>query len=88
MGSFILPPLADVYGRKPMFIIGLSLNLIALFGLFYSKKIEFLIFWLILGSFFETGKFYVAYVYAIDCFQIRDKKMQGLSFLVFLILLK
>jgi len=68
MGSFILPPLSDVYGRKPMFITGLSLYLIALFGLFYSKKIELLIFWLILGGFSETGKFYVAYVYAIELF--------------------
>ena len=68
VGSFILPVLSDQVGRKPMFILGLILYTITLFGVQFSKTYPFLMAWLVLGGISETGRYYVAYVYAIEIF--------------------
>jgi MFS family permease len=65
-GSFVLPRLADVVGRKPMFQLGLVLYIVTVVGMIVSTNRIVLYFLLILGGISETGRYYVAYVYAIE----------------------
>lgn len=65
-GSFILPPLADVKGRKPMFLIGLGLYIFNAFGFLFGTNLYLLYFLMFMGGFCETGRYYVAYVYVVE----------------------
>lgn len=66
IGSFILPRAADVVGRKPVFIVGLILYIGTVLGLIYSKTLSILYLLMVLGGISETGRYYVAYVYAVE----------------------
>jgi MFS family permease len=66
IGSFILPRIADIKGRKPMFLLGLILYIICVIGLLFSNNKILMYFFLIIGGISETGRYYVAYVYAIE----------------------
>jgi MFS family permease len=66
IGSFILPRIADIKGRKPMFLLGLILYITCVLGLLFSKNKILMYFFLIIGGISETGRYYVAYVYAIE----------------------
>ena len=66
VGSFILPRQADVYGRKPLFIIGLILYLIVVVATYFCRNLYGLYAILLLGGISETGRYYVAYVYIIE----------------------
>ena len=65
-GSFILPRAADIIGRKPLFCLGLILNMIALVGLYFGRSEVTLFLSLVLGGIGETGRYYVAYIYAVE----------------------
>ena len=65
-GSFILPRIADIKGRKPMFLLGLAFYIICVVGLLFSNIKPLMYFFLIIGGISETGRYYVAYVYAIE----------------------
>ena len=83
-GSFILPRMADIYGRKPLFLIGLSLYIIVVIALYFVKNLFTLYFLLFLGGISETGRYYVAYVYAIEFMPKKVQDATGLYvFLVF-----
>ena len=83
-GSFILPRAADIYGRKPLFLIGLSLYICVVIALYFVKSLYMLYFLLFLGGISETGRYYVAYVYAIEFMPQRVQDSTGLYiFLVF-----
>lgn len=75
LGSFILPRLADIVGRKPMFLLGLVLYIFTVIGLLVSSDLTILCALLVLGGISETGRVYVAYVYAIE---IMPKRLQSL----------
>jgi len=64
IGSFILPRLADIKGRKPMFMVGLVLYIITVVGLIFATNRYVMYLLLVLGGVSETGRYYVAYVYA------------------------
>lgn len=66
IGSFILPRAADIVGRKPMFMLGIVLYIITVIGLLMSTSRSLLYAFLVLGGISETGRYYVAYVYAIE----------------------
>ena len=66
VGSFVLPRLADIVGRKPMFILGLVLYIITVLGLYFGTTKPVLYSMLVLGGISETGRYYVAYIYAIE----------------------
>ena len=68
VGSFILPRAADIVGRKPMFILGLVLHIAVVIGLIYATSETALLGLLALSGIAETGRYYVAYVYAIEIF--------------------
>ena len=73
-GSFILPRIADIKGRKPMFLLGLFLYIVCVFGLLFSKNKALMYTFLVIGGISETGRYYVAYVYAIE---IMPKRLQN-----------
>jgi len=60
--------MSDQIGRKPIFILGLLLYIITLFGVQFSKSYHYLMGYLVLGGISETGRYYVAYVYATEIF--------------------
>jgi MFS family permease len=66
LGSFILPRLADVYGRKPIFMVGLIMYILTVQGLLFSTNKNVMYALLFLGGVSETGRYYVAYVYAVE----------------------
>lgn len=83
-GSFVLPRQADVVGRKPMFILGLVLYIITLVGLLVSSQQYMLYLLMVLGGVSETGRYYVAYVYAVEILPKRLQDLGGLCiFLLF-----
>lgn len=65
-GSFILPRAADIVGRKPIFLAGLSLYILVVIGLYFVKNLYTLYVLLFLGGISETGRYYVAYVYVVE----------------------
>ena len=84
VGSFILPRVADIIGRKPMYLLGIVLFIISVIGLMLSTSISLLYAFLILAGVAETGKYYVAYVYAIEIMPKRLQNYGGLAiFFVF-----
>jgi len=66
VGSFILPRMADVYGRRPLFMVGLVIYISVVFGLLLSTTKHMMYILLFFGGISETGRYYVAYVYAIE----------------------
>lgn len=83
-GSFVLPRAADVYGRKPLFLIGLSLYIVVVIALYFVRSLGWLYFLLFLGGVSETGRYYVAYVYCVEMMPERVQNATGLYiFLVF-----
>ena len=61
-----MPRLADIYGRKYLFITGLVLYIATVVGLIMATQLNILYALLVLGGISETGRYYVAYVYAVE----------------------
>jgi len=68
LGSFILPRGADIVGRKPMFILGLVIYIGVTVGLMFASTLFQLMALLLMSGVGECGRYYVAYVYAIEIF--------------------
>ena len=84
LGSFVLPRLADIVGRKPMFQLGLVFYIFTVIGLIVSTKRILLYLLMVLGGISETGRYYVAYVYAVEILPKRLQNTGGLAiFLTF-----
>mmetsp|Transcript_14781 Transcript_14781/g.25151 ORF Transcript_14781/g.25151 Transcript_14781/m.25151 type:complete len:441 (-) Transcript_14781:54-1376(-) len=82
IGSFILPRLADVFGRKPLFIVGLVLYIISVYFLLVSTNKTVMYSMLVLGGVSETGRYYVAYVYAVEIFSKQMQSNAGLTIFI------
>lgn len=72
IGSFILPRAADIYGRKPLFLIGLSIYIVDVIALYFCNSLYLLYFLLFAGGISETGRYYVAYVYVVEMMSKQD----------------
>jgi MFS family permease len=84
LGSFILPRLADVVGRRPMFLLGLILYITTVTGMIFASDVRVLYGLLVLGGISETGRYYVAYVYAVEIIPKKSQNIAGLTiFMVF-----
>ena len=79
-GSFVIPRMADIYGRRPMFILGLILFIASCVGLIVSTDIKAMYAFLFLGGVSECGRCYVGYVYAIEIIPKRLQSMGGLIY--------
>ena len=83
-GSFVLPRAADIYGRKPLFLIGLALYIGVVISLYFCSNLFLLYVLLYLGGVSETGRYYVAYVYTVEMMPARVQDKAGLYiFMVF-----
>ena len=71
IGSFILPRASDIYGRKPLFLIGLVIFFSVVTAAYFVTNLYALYFIIFMGGISETGRYYVAYVYAIEFFPER-----------------
>ena len=65
-GSFVLPRASDVYGRKPLFLIGLVIYFFVVTAGYFVTNLYMLYFIIFMGGISETGRYYVAYVYAME----------------------
>ena len=74
VGSFILPRAADIYGRKPIFLLGLVIFIGVVVASLFDKSLGLCYFLLFMGGISETGRYYVAYVYCVEFF---PKQMQA-----------
>ena len=70
-GSFILPRASDIYGRKPLFLVGLAIFFSVVTAAYFVTNLYVLYFIIFMGGISETGRYYVAYVYAIEFFPAR-----------------
>lgn len=67
-----------------MFIVGLVLYILSVVGLIMSQDLYTLYGLLILGGVSETGRYYVAYVYAVEIMSKKAQNLAGLSiFMIF-----
>ena len=66
IGSFILPRASDIYGRKPLFLIGLIIYFAVVTSAYFVTNLYVLYFIIFMGGISETGRYYVAYVYAME----------------------
>jgi len=78
-GSCFLPRLADIYGRKPIYISGLVLYLIVVFFTLILTNKYLLLVLMVLGGISESAKYYVGYVYAIEILPKRFSSFGGLT---------
>lgn len=84
IGSFFLSRLADIYGRKPIFIVGLCLQISVVIASLFCKSIYLAYLLLFLGGIGEVGRYYVAYVYNVEMMPTEKQNDTGLCiFLVF-----
>ena len=65
-GSFILPRLADLKGRKPLFMTGIGIYSFAIVCIVLTNSLDFIYFLLFLGGISEAGRYYVGYVYMVE----------------------
>ena len=66
VGSFILPRIADIKGRKPMFLLGLIIFFMVSIATLFNTNLYFAYVILFFGGISETGRYYVAYVYVVE----------------------
>lgn len=84
LGSFIFSRLADIIGRRPVFMFGLCLHMSVVLGSLVCKSINLAYFLLFLGGLGEVCRYYVAYVYNIEMMPMHLQNATGLYiFLVF-----
>jgi MFS family permease len=74
----VLPRVADIKGRKPMFLLGLVFYVATVAGMLIATNKWVLYGLVILGGISETGRYYVAYVYVVEIFPKRLQSFAGL----------
>ena len=72
IGSFVLPRASDIYGRKPLFLIGLVIFFCVVVSSFFVTNLYMLYLIIFLGGISETGRYYVAYVYAVEFMPMKN----------------
>lgn len=77
-GSFILPRLADIVGRRTIYIVGLLLFISVVGASLFCKDLIFAYGLLFFGGISETGRYYVAYVYCVEFWPKKVQDQTGL----------
>lgn len=83
VGSFILPRIADIKGRKPMFLTGMAIYIGVVIATLFCTNVYFMMIILAMGGISETGRYYVAYVYCIEMMPQNYQSKTGM--LIFII---
>jgi hypothetical protein len=81
-GSFVLPRFSDVVGRKPMFLLGLSIYMCVLILVLVCTDFYFMCVLIFFGGVGETGRYYVAYVYLVEFVPDHRQSLCGLLIFV------
>lgn len=66
VGCSTLTRLGDVYGRKPIYLVGLALHLFFTIGILTTKSVGFAYFLLFVFGLSVTSKYYVGYTYNLE----------------------
>jgi MFS family permease len=66
IGCLILPRLADIIGRKPIFLVGLFLIMINTAGLSVCTNLTLAYFILFIGGVGTTGTCFVGFIYSVE----------------------
>ena len=66
IGCSTLTRLGDVYGRKPIYLIGLVLHLFFTIGILTTENLIFAYFLLFIFGLSVTSKYYVGYTYNLE----------------------
>lgn len=84
IASFILPRSADLYGRRPVFILGLVTQIVVNIAAIYCKKIKMMYALCFIAGFSQIAIDIVAYVYTVEIMPSKVQNNTGLYiFLVF-----
>ena len=66
VGCSTLTRMGDVKGRKPIYFIGMSLNLVCAVFLFFANHIFIVYFILFVLGISVSGRYYVGYTYNLE----------------------
>jgi MFS family permease len=66
IGCLFLPRLADLKGRKPLFMVGLVLIMINTAGLALSKSLAVTYAMLFIGGLGTVGTCFVGFIYSVE----------------------
>ena len=82
IGSLILPRLADLYGRRPIYLFGLSLYTMTaiIYPLSRSLHLNFVL--IFLGGISESARYYVGFVYIQEMVPKHIQTYTGLSIFI------
>ena len=58
--------MADIKGRKPIFLTGLVIYILVVIATLFNRNIYLSYVIMFFGGISETGRYYVAYVYIIE----------------------
>lgn len=79
-----MPRAADMVGRKPVMLVGLTIYIGVVIGLVFCKFLWLADILMFFGGIGETGRYYVAYVYVVEFMPIKYQDATGLYlFMVF-----
>lgn len=81
-GSFVLPRLADLKGRKPLFLSGLALYIFAIVFIVMFDILEVIYVLLFIAGISEAGRYYVGYVYMVEFQPLAYQSSVGLSIFI------
>mmetsp|Transcript_29041 Transcript_29041/g.21607 ORF Transcript_29041/g.21607 Transcript_29041/m.21607 type:complete len:210 (+) Transcript_29041:194-823(+) len=88
VASFFLPRLGDIYGRKVIFLFGLSLYIAVTIGFIFCTNVYLLYALLFIGGISETGAYYLAYVYCVEFIPVKFQNLAGLGIFLIMAFLK
>jgi putative MFS transporter len=63
IGSLVLPRLADIFGRRPIYMFGLALYALTALCYPFSMSLTFNYCLIFLGGISESARYYVGFVY-------------------------
>jgi MFS family permease len=66
ISSFILPRIADIIGRKPVFCLSMLIQTVAFIGLFFTKSIYLAYFIMFLFGVSSVGRTSISFLYLME----------------------
>jgi MFS family permease len=74
---FFIPRIADIYGRKPVFLVSMIVHLFIIIGLFLSTNMTFTIVLMFFIGLCAVGRYNVAFLYALEFMTDEKQKKVG-----------
>ena len=64
--AIFTPRLADIYGRRPIYLLSMSLQVVALLGLYFSKNINVTTGFMFVMGISSVGRCSISFLYLMD----------------------